>query len=138
MGAEERERGARTRVEERTFLSRGKSEIPESRMEIEESRSERELRREVTDAVRELRDCEVELLWVYAILSDVGEGSNLEGSGDHGVIGDCGGLCCVVLISAILTRFERVTCDGADSASPRSFSPFFLCCQLFETFWGRI
>lgn len=47
--------GRHTRVEESTFLRRGKSEIPESRIEMEESRRERELRREVTDAVRELR-----------------------------------------------------------------------------------
>ena len=47
-------RRIRTRVDERTFLRRGKSDIPESRIEIEESRRVREERREVTDAEREV------------------------------------------------------------------------------------
>jgi hypothetical protein len=49
-----------TRVEARTFLRRGKSEMPASRMDIEESRREREERREVTDALSDWRDCDCE------------------------------------------------------------------------------
>lgn len=61
-----REEGRQTRVLDKTFLSLGKSDIPESRMLIEESSNERELRREVTDAVREVRDWDC----VYAIVVD--------------------------------------------------------------------
>lgn len=56
-----------TRVDASTFLSRGKSEIPASRMEIEESRREREERREVTEALSDWRDCDCAIL-----LADVG------------------------------------------------------------------
>lgn len=59
MGTSKR-RGTRTRVDDKTFLSLGKSDIPESRIEMEESRRVREERREVTDAERELRACDCE------------------------------------------------------------------------------
>jgi hypothetical protein len=45
-----------TRVLLKTVLSRGKSEIPESRIEMDESSSESDERKEATDALSDWED----------------------------------------------------------------------------------